>query len=198
MMHFKTKWCCFLSEFTNIGRHSGTTEEIWVFVLLLEFDWCDCRDKSNICEMDILPLFECLGMNQLMWAGLTASLIAWPDCTNAAFSFTMPSHTSALVLMKVPQKKLKSSVMHYNSKAVAIHVIAFKWPQQSSGHTCLVDERLHFQVAHQNRTIGWKTLPNLMSRDFCCDVQKAGSQFGINNMKAWTHCTLWQFRLVLV
>ncbi len=30
-----------------------------------------------------------------------------------------------------------------------------------------------------------KTLPGLMSLDFCCDIQMVGSVFGIKNMKAW-------------
>ncbi len=30
-----------------------------------------------------------------------------------------------------------------------------------------------------------KTLPGLMSLDFCCDIQMVGSEFGIKNVKAW-------------
>ncbi len=26
-----------------------------------------------------------------------------------------------------------------------------------------------------------------MSLDFCCDIQMVGSEFGVNNMKAWIH-----------
>ena len=26
-----------------------------------------------------------------------------------------------------------------------------------------------------------------MSLDFCCDIQTVGSEFGLNNMKAWIH-----------
>ncbi len=49
--------------------------------------------------------------------------------------------------------------------------------------------------AHQN----WKTLPGLMSLDFCCDIQMIGSEFGVKNMKAWIHPALSQrFRLVVV
>ncbi len=46
--------------------------------------------------------------------------------------------------------------------------------------------RLQFTQAHQNWTIG-KTLPGLMSLDFCCDIQMVGSEFGVKNMKAWIH-----------
>ncbi len=35
-----------------------------------------------------------------------------------------------------------------------------------------------------------KTLPGLMSLDFCCDTQMVGSEFGIKNMKAWIHPAL--------
>ncbi len=44
-----------------------------------------------------------------------------------------------------------------------------------------------------------KTLPGLMSLDFCCNIQIVGSEFGIKNMKAWIHPALSQwFRLVVV
>ncbi len=44
-----------------------------------------------------------------------------------------------------------------------------------------------------------KTLPGLMSLNFCCDIQMVGSEFGIKNMKAWIHPALSQrFRLVVV
>ncbi len=55
--------------------------------------------------------------------------------------------------------------------------------------------RLQFAQAHQN----WKTLPGLMSLDFCCDIQMVGSEFGIKNMKAWIHPALSQrLRLLVV
>ncbi len=48
--------------------------------------------------------------------------------------------------------------------------------------------RLQFTQPHQNWMIeDWKTLPGLMSLDFCCDIQMIGSEFGIKNMKAWIH-----------
>ncbi|KAG8550500.1 hypothetical protein GDO81_024898 [Engystomops pustulosus] len=38
-----------------------------------------------------------------------------------------------------------------------------------------------------------------MSLDFCCDIRMVGSEFGVNNMKAWIHPALYQrFRLVVV
>ncbi len=41
--------------------------------------------------------------------------------------------------------------------------------------------RIHFTPDHQNWTIeDWK---NMMSLDFCCDIQKVGSEFGVKNMK---------------
>ncbi len=44
-----------------------------------------------------------------------------------------------------------------------------------------------------------KTLPGLMSLDFCCDVQMVESEFGVKNMKAWIHPVLSQrFRLLVV
>ncbi len=44
-----------------------------------------------------------------------------------------------------------------------------------------------------------KTLPGLMSLNFCCDIQMVGSEFAIKNMKAWIHPALSQwFRLVVV
>ncbi len=59
--------------------------------------------------------------------------------------------------------------------------------------------RLQFAQAHQNWTIeDWKTLPGLMSLDFCCDIQMVGSEFGVKNMKAWIHPALTQrFRLLV-
>ncbi len=62
--------------------------------------------------------------------------------------------------------------------------------------------RLQFAQAHKNWTIeDWKTLPGLMSLDFCCDIQMVGSEFGVKNMdpsvpmgtvvmKGWTWSTL--------
>jgi len=42
-------------------------------------------------------------------------------------------------------------------------------------------------------------LPGLMSLDFCRDIQEVGSEFGVNNIKAWIHLALHQrFRLLLV
>ncbi len=60
--------------------------------------------------------------------------------------------------------------------------------------------RLQFTQVHQNWTIeDWKTLPGLMSLDFCCIIQMVGSEFGVKNMKAWIHPALSQwFRLVVV
>ncbi|MDF4280576.1 hypothetical protein P3371_24365 [Vibrio parahaemolyticus] len=53
--------------------------------------------------------------------------------------------------------------------------------------------RLQFTQAHQNWTIeDWKTLPGLMSLDFCCHIQMVESEFGVNNMKAWIHPALYQ------
>ncbi len=44
--------------------------------------------------------------------------------------------------------------------------------------------RLQFAQVHQNWTIeDRKTLPGLMSLDFCCDIQMVGSEFGVKNMK---------------
>ena len=58
--------------------------------------------------------------------------------------------------------------------------------------------RLRLAQTHQNWTIeDWKN--GLMSLDFSCDIQMVGSEFGINNMKAWSHPALYQqFRLVVV
>ncbi len=58
--------------------------------------------------------------------------------------------------------------------------------------------RLQFTQLHQNWTIeDWKTLPGLMSLDFCCYIQMLGSEFGVKNMKAWIDPALSQrFRLV--
>ncbi len=45
--------------------------------------------------------------------------------------------------------------------------------------------RLQSTQDHQNWTIeDWKTLPGLMSLDFCCDIQMVESEFGI---KTWKH-----------
>lgn len=44
-----------------------------------------------------------------------------------------------------------------------------------------------------------KLLPGQMSLDFLCDIQMAGEDFDINNMKAWIHPTLYQwFRMLAV
>ncbi len=52
------------------------------------------------------------------------------------------------------------------------------------------------QMVQQQKT---KTLPGLMSLDFCCDIQVVGSDFGIKNMNTWNHPALSQrFRLVVV
>ncbi len=58
--------------------------------------------------------------------------------------------------------------------------------------------RLQFTQLHQNWTIeDWKTLPGLMSLDFCCYIQMLGSEFGVKNMKAWIDPALSQrFRLM--
>ncbi len=54
-------------------------------------------------------------------------------------------------------------------------------------------QRLRFTQDHQNWTIeDWKTLPGLMSLDFCCNIQMVGSEFGVKNMKAWIHPALSQ------
>ncbi len=38
-----------------------------------------------------------------------------------------------------------------------------------------------------------------MSLDFCCDIQMAGSEFGVKTLKAWIHPAFsQQFRLVVV
>ncbi len=43
--------------------------------------------------------------------------------------------------------------------------------------------RIQFTQTHQNWTIeDWK---NVMSLDFCCNIQMLGSEFGVKNMKAW-------------
>ncbi len=45
--------------------------------------------------------------------------------------------------------------------------------------------RLQFTQTQQNWTIeDWKTLPGLMSLDFCCDIQTVESEFGV---KTWKH-----------
>ncbi len=61
-------------------------------------------------------------------------------------------------------------------------------------------QSLQFSQAYQNWTIeDWKTLPGLMSLDFCCNIQMVESEFGVKNMKAWIHPALSQrFRLVVV
>ena len=60
--------------------------------------------------------------------------------------------------------------------------------------------RLQFAQGQRNWTIeDCKKLPGLMSLDFCCDIRMVGSEFGVNNMKAWIHPALYQrFRLVVV
>ncbi len=41
-------------------------------------------------------------------------------------------------------------------------------------------QRLQFTQTHQNWTKeDWKTLPGLMSLDFCCDIQMVESEFGV-------------------
>ncbi len=62
------------------------------------------------------------------------------------------------------------------------------------------NRRLQFPQAHRNWTIeDCKTLPGLMSLDFCCDIQMGGFELGVKNMKAWIHPALSQwFRLVVV
>ncbi len=60
--------------------------------------------------------------------------------------------------------------------------------------------RLQFTQAPQNWTIeDWKSLPGLLSLDFCCDIQMIGSEFGVKNMTAWIHPALFQrIRLLVV
>ena len=60
--------------------------------------------------------------------------------------------------------------------------------------------RLQFTQAHQHWTIeDGETFPGLTSLDFSCYIQMSGSEFGVNNMKAWIHPALYQrFRLVVV
>ncbi len=59
--------------------------------------------------------------------------------------------------------------------------------------------RLQFTQDHQNWTIeDWKTLPGLMSLDFCCNIQMVESEFDVKNTKAWIRFALSQlFRLVV-
>ncbi len=61
-------------------------------------------------------------------------------------------------------------------------------------------QRLQFTQDHQNWTIeDCKTLPGLMSLDFCCNIQMVGSEFGVKYMKVWIHPALSQrFRLLVV
>jgi len=56
--------------------------------------------------------------------------------------------------------------------------------------------KVQFARAHQNCTIDdWKMFTGLMN----LDIQMVGSEFGVNNMKAWIHHALFQrFRLVVV
>ncbi len=61
--------------------------------------------------------------------------------------------------------------------------------------------RLQFTQVHQNWKIeDWKNVAWYdESDDFCCDIQKVGSEFCVNNIKAWIHPALSQrFRLVVV
>ncbi len=51
-------------------------------------------------------------------------------------------------------------------------------------------QRLQFAQTHQHWTIeDCKTLPGLMSLDFCCDIQMVRSEFGVKNIKAWIRPT---------
>ncbi len=43
--------------------------------------------------------------------------------------------------------------------------------------------RIQFTQTHQNWTI--EDCRNMMSLDFCCDIQMIVSVFGVKNMKAW-------------
>ncbi len=52
--------------------------------------------------------------------------------------------------------------------------------------------RIQFTQTHQNWTKeDWKTLPGLMSLDFCCNIQMIVSEFGVKNTKAWIHPCQW-------
>ncbi len=47
------------------------------------------------------------------------------------------------------------------------------------------------QIGYSSKRSGnWKGLPNMTILDFCCNIRMVGSEFGINNTKAWVHPAL--------
>ncbi len=82
-----------------------------------------------------------------------------------------------------------------------------RWATAAEDHTGCRSWQLRTENrdynSHRNTKIEqWKivkTLPGLMSLDFCCDIQMIGSEFGVKDMKAWIHPALFQrFMLVVV
>ncbi len=69
-------------------------------------------------------------------------------------------------------------------------------------HSCQLRTGNGGYNSHRLTKIGQKigkTLPGLMSLDFCCNIQMVGSEFAVKNMKAWIQPALSQrFRLVVV
>ncbi len=56
-----------------------------------------------------------------------------------------------------------------------------------------------YQSSEDNDQTGLsKRLPGLMGLNFCLDIQMVGSEFGVNNIKAWIHPAQYQrFRLLV-
>ncbi|PWA19969.1 hypothetical protein CCH79_00020282 [Gambusia affinis] len=74
-------------------------------------------------------------------------------------------NTSNLEADELQQQMTTPSVSKEEETEATIHTIVTKTGQQ--------------KIA--------KTFPDLMSLDFCCNIQRVWSQLGINNMKAWIH-----------
>ncbi len=130
------------------------------------------------CLVDVRGLRR---MGRLVRDDRNATVTQIPNHYNQRMQNTISEHTTRRTLKQ----------MGYSS------IRPHRVPLLSAKHR---KRRLQFTQAHQNWTVeDWKTLPGLMSLDFCCEIQMLGSEFGVKNMKAWIHPALsQQFRLMVV
>lgn len=55
----------------------------------------------------------------------------------------------------------------------------------------ITQSRMQFIQAHQNWTVGDRKKSWLSKFCICCHIQMLGSEFGMNNVKAWLHPALY-------
>jgi len=112
-------------------------------------------------------------MARLLWADRKAIVTQRPTHYNQGMQKHISEHTTRQTLKQ----------MDYSSRR----------PHRVP-HLSAKNRKLRLQFTQAQQKIG-KTLPGLMSLDFCCDIRMVGSEFGVNNMTAWIHPALYQYFL---